>query len=93
MKAIQWTPHSADNCTTCELLQKEVHTLTKEERQTLLADGGFGVEIPAEKGLAMKADLAIPWNKLRIIRRYGLYKTKTYMCAVVYVYMYTFLTY
>ncbi len=61
--------------TSSELLQDEVHALTKEERQALLADGGFGIEIPAEKGLAMKADLAIPWNKLRIFRRYDLYKS------------------
>ncbi len=62
--------------TSSELLQKEVHTLPKEERHTLLADGGFGVEIPAEKGLAMKAGLAIPWNKLRIIRRSACIKLK-----------------
>ena len=42
------------------LLQEEVHALNKEERQKLLTDGSFGVEIPAERGLAMKADLAIP---------------------------------
>ena len=39
------------------LLQEEVHALNKEERRKLLTDGGFGIEIPAEKVLAMKADL------------------------------------
>ena len=48
-----WTPS--------ELLQAEVHALTKEERQKLLTDAGFDVEI--------SADHAIPWNKLRVIRR------------------------
>lgn len=32
--------------------------------------GNFLVRIPAEKSVAMKADLNIPWNKLRIMRRY-----------------------
>ena len=27
------------------------------------------IDIPPEQGLAMKADLAISWNKLRVIRR------------------------
>jgi len=69
------------------LLQEEVHALNKEERQKLLTDGGFGIEIPAEKGLAMKADLAIPWNKLRIIRRYDLYESKLVLYAIVHTYM------
>jgi hypothetical protein len=50
-------------------MQEEIRHLGKEERQSLLFSGGFTVDIPPEQGLAVKADLAIPWNKLRIIRR------------------------
>lgn len=64
--------------TSSELLQEEVHALTKEERQKLLNDGGFSLEIPVEKGLAMKVALAIPWNKLR---RYDLYKSIAHTCS------------
>ena len=53
-------------------LQAEVKALTQQEKQQLLAGAGFTIDIPPEQGLAMKADLAIPWNKLRIIRRYKL---------------------
>lgn len=30
----------------------------------------LAVTVPTEHALAMKADLAIPWNKLRALRRY-----------------------
>lgn len=52
-------------------LRAEIRHLTKAEREKLLYENGFTLEIPAEKGLAMKAELSIPWNKLRIIRRQG----------------------
>ena len=48
-------------------LQAEVKMLTSEERQDLLTSVGITVDIPPEQGLAIKADFAIPWNKLRII--------------------------
>ena len=51
------------------LVGEEVKALGREERQKLLRDAGITLEIPAEQGLAMKADLAIPWSKLREIRR------------------------
>ena len=51
-------------------LQAEVKMLSSEERQDLLKSAGITIDIPPEQGLAMKADFAIPWNKLRIIRRY-----------------------
>ena len=47
----------------------EVKALTSKERQALLSGAGITIDIPPEQGLAMKADLAIPWNKLRTIRR------------------------
>ena len=51
-------------------LQVEVKMLTSEERQDLLKSAGITIDIPPEQGLAIKADLAIAWNKLRVIRRY-----------------------
>ena len=51
-------------------LQAEVKMLTSEDRQDLLKSAVITIDIPPEQGLAIKADLAIPWNKLRVIRRY-----------------------
>ena len=50
-------------------LTAEVKSLTAKERQALLLEAGISIDIPPGKGLAMKADLALSWNKLRIIRR------------------------
>ena len=50
-------------------LRAEMHSLTKQERQSLLREAGFTVDIPPDVGLALKADLALPWRKLRILRR------------------------
>lgn len=47
-------------------LREEIRHLSRSERQELLHSAGFTLEIPAEQGLAMKADLGIPWNKLRV---------------------------
>ncbi len=52
-------------------MKEEIKHLTKTERQELLHNAGFTLDIPAEQGLAMKADLGLPWNKLRILRRQG----------------------
>ena len=43
----------------------------KDERDDLLRAAGTAVlhEAPAAEVLAMKADLAIPWNRLRSIRK------------------------
>ena len=45
--------------------------MTKEERQSMLDSAlqGSKISIPSEQVLAMKADLSITWNKLRILRR------------------------
>lgn len=54
-------------------LEHEVKMLTKKERETLL-DSVMGYEssvaIPADDVLAMKADLSLTWNKLRVLRRF-----------------------
>ena len=51
-------------------LRDEVRAMSKEDRRALLLDGGFSIDVPPEYGLAMKADLALPWTKLRVVRRY-----------------------
>lgn len=51
------------------ILKRELLALDKNDRNKLLRDVGMTIDIPPEQGLAMKADLAIPWNKLRVIRR------------------------
>ena len=38
-------------------------------REDLLAQAELPITIPAEQVLAMKADLGIPWAKLRIVNR------------------------
>ncbi len=50
-------------------LAAEVSLLTKTERELLLGQASLPITITADHALAMKADLAIPWNKLRILRR------------------------
>ena len=52
------------------LLQNEVLSLGDEQRRALLKEAGISEEIkigPAEV-LAIKVGLAIPWNKIRILR-------------------------
>lgn len=51
-------------------LRAEVKSLPSDDRQTLLADLEFRIEIPALKGLALKADLCLPWKKMRNLKRY-----------------------
>ena len=48
----------------------EMKILPKEEREQLMKDANFSVHVPPEQGLAMKADLCIPWKKLRMMKRY-----------------------
>lgn len=48
------------------MLQAEVRSLSREE---LLGTAGLPIEIPTDQALAMKADLSLPWNKLRVVRR------------------------
>ena len=52
-------------------LAKEVKACSLEEREEILMElqSGIKVVIPTSHALAMKADLGIPWSKLRAIRR------------------------
>lgn len=47
----------------------EIRVLPKDERERIMKEANFTVTIPPEQGLAMKANLNIPWNKLRTMRR------------------------
>ena len=53
----------------CTLLFEEMKHLDKVAKKRLLSEAGIQMDILPEKGLAMKADLSIPWRKLRKIRR------------------------
>ena len=50
-------------------LQLEVKQLPLEERQQLLRGSGFLSSVPVGEGLAMKCDVGLPWNKLRVLRK------------------------
>ena len=43
--------------------------MTSEDQMQLFRDMEFKVDIPALSGLAVKADLGLPWNKMRIMKR------------------------
>jgi hypothetical protein len=52
-------------------LGKEIRACSLEERESILEvlQDGYKVQVPTAQALAMKADLGIPWHKLRAIRR------------------------
>ena len=54
------------------LIQKEVLIRSQEERRCMLDKAGISssIELGAAQVLAIKAGLAIPWNKLRLLRLY-----------------------
>lgn len=43
----------------------------EKDRESILEvlQDGYKVQVPTNQALAMKADLGIPWSKLRAIRR------------------------
>lgn len=66
---------------TAQQMRNEMKRIPKEERTELMQEAGFHVHIPAEEGLAMKADLCLPWNKMRVMRRY--IRTSLHACTRV----------
>ena len=50
-------------------LRTELRALSKEEREEVLEGANLPVVIPTDHALAMKADLALPWAKMRVISR------------------------
>lgn len=57
---------------TATQLDHELRACDSEDRKQVLEGlgGAFHVQIPTESSLALKADLNIPWSKLRTMRRY-----------------------
>ena len=47
----------------------EVKALPSDERLALLKEAGITTSIDATQSLAIKAELALPWYRLRILRR------------------------
>lgn len=47
----------------------EFHCQSREHREELLRQVKLPLAIPVNHALAIKADLAIPWSKLRVLRR------------------------
>ena len=50
-------------------LRSELKALSKEEREEVLKDAQLPVQLPPDHALAMKAELALPWAKMRKISR------------------------
>ena len=50
-------------------LQEELRSIPVEDRLKLMREADFMIDIPPDQGLAMKADLCLPWHKLRLMRR------------------------
>ena len=67
-------------------MASEIKALTTAERESLLQNAQLPIVIPTDHALAMKADLGIPWNKLRILRRlhslYNQYLNKAHQVPV-----------
>ena len=51
------------------ILETELKALSHMEKQQLLLSAGITKEMKPEEGLALKAGLGLPWNKLRSLRR------------------------
>lgn len=51
-------------------MKHEIKALTKDEREAVLQEAQLPIQIPPNHALAMKADLALPWSKMRVISRY-----------------------
>ena len=52
------------------LLETEFKSLGKRDKEMLLDSAGIRAEMSPEEGLALKASLGLPWNRLRLLRRY-----------------------
>ena len=49
-------------------MSDEMKTMSAADQMEIFRTMEFKVEIPVLTGLAMKADLGLPWHKLRIIK-------------------------
>ena len=50
-------------------MRLEVQALSKSDREEPLQGANLPVQIPPDHALALKADLALPWAKIRVISR------------------------
>lgn len=50
-------------------MQSEIRALTREEREAVLREANLPIVVSPDKALAIKADLALPWAKMRMITR------------------------
>ena len=50
-------------------LAHEVQSLKSDDRRKIWEEMEFKIEIPALDGLALKADLCLPWNRMRTMKR------------------------
>jgi len=50
-------------------MESELCALSPEEREALLHGANLPVQIPPDHALAIKADLALPWAKIRVMSR------------------------
>ena len=50
-------------------LRHEVKSLSNEDQKWLFQEMEFKIEISAQTGLAMKANLCLSWNRMRTMRR------------------------
>ena len=47
----------------------EDNALPYEEREKLLRSAGLNVDVPEGQGLALRGDIGLPWNKLRVLKK------------------------
>ena len=59
------------------IFETELKSLDRKEKERLLKSAGITKGMTPEQGLALKADLGLPWNRLRMLRRYSL---EQYIC-------------
>ena len=52
------------------IFETELKSLDRKEKERLLKSAGITKGMTPEQGLALKADMGLPWNKLRRLRRY-----------------------
>lgn len=47
----------------------ELKLIPEEEKESIMKQLNFTIYVPPEENLAMKADLCLPWRKLRLMKR------------------------
>ena len=71
-RTVELSKHRSLTSRGTDVQLQEIKARTSIEREQILSElhkGGFKVEVPVKQILALKADLCIPWTKLREVRR------------------------